>query len=59
MSHERKCLMCGKSYRYCSHCNDFDPTETWKYLYHDKKCMDIANIWYAYRGKEISQEKAK
>lgn len=59
MAHERKCMMCGQNYKFCSHCNDFDPTESWKYLYHDKKCMDIANIWYAYRGKEISKDVAK
>ena len=59
MAHERKCMMCGTEYQYCSHCNDFDPSESWKYLYHDKKCMAIANIWYAYRGKEISKEEAK
>lgn len=59
MAHERKCMMCGTEYKYCSHCNDFDPTESWKYLYHDKKCKAIANIWYAYRGNEISKEEAK
>lgn len=59
MAHERKCMMCGTEYKYCSHCNDFDPTESWKYLYHDKKCRAIANIWYAYRGNEISKEDAK
>ena len=57
--YERHCLCCGKTYTYCSHCNDFDPTESWKYLYHDKNCMAIANIWYAYRGNEISKEEAK
>jgi len=57
--HERTCMCCGKKYEYCSHCNDFDPTETWKYLYHDKKCMGIAEVWYAYRGKEITKEEAK
>lgn len=57
--YERHCLCCGRVYEYCSHCNDFDPTESWKYLYHDKNCMAIANIWYAYRGNEISKEEAK
>ena len=59
MAHERKCMMCGEQYSYCSHCNSFDPKETWKYLYHDKTCMEISNIWYAYRGKEISKEEAR
>ena len=59
MAHERTCMMCGEKYQYCSHCDEYDSTETWKYLYHDKDCMAIGNIWYAYRGKEITKEQAK
>ena len=51
--------MCGTEYKYCSHCNDYNAKDTWKYLYHDEKCKAIANIWYAYRGNEITKEEAK
>ena len=57
--YERHCMMCGKLYEYCSHCNDFNPNEMWKYLYHDEKCQSIGHIWYAYRGNEITKEEAK
>ena len=59
MNMERTCMMCGKQYKFCGHCNDFDPSESWKYLYHDEKCMDISKVWYAYRGKEITKDEAK
>ena len=59
MAHERRCLLCGTEYKYCSHCNDYDPTETWRYLFHDEKCLELSNVWYAYRGNEISKEEAK
>ena len=59
MAHERTCMMCGEKYQYCSHCDEYDARETWKYLYHDKNCMAIGNIWYAYRGKEITKDQAK
>ena len=59
MAYERTCMMCGENYKYCSHCHDFDPTETWKYLFHDKDCLAISKIWYAYRGNEITKEEAR
>ena len=59
MAVKRTCFMCGTEYEWCNTCHDFDATETWKYLYHDKECLDISKIWYAYRGNEISKEEAR
>ena len=59
MAKERICFACGTHYVWCNTCHDFDPTETWKYLYHDEDCLEISKIWRAYRGKEISKEEAK
>ena len=59
MANERLCLMCGKRYRYCSNCRDFNQKETWRYLYHDEKCKEISNIWYDYRENQITGEVAK
>lgn len=58
MAEIRKCIMCGKLYEYCIHCGDSRQDETWKYLYHDEKCMDIAKLWYAYKGNEVSRKDA-
>lgn len=59
MNKNRVCFMCGSPYEWCNTCHDFDPTETWKYLYHDENCLAISRIWYAYRGNEISKEEAR
>ena len=59
MAKERTCFMCGTQYEWCNTCHDFDATETWKYLYHDKKCLEVSRIWYSYRGGEISKDEAK
>ena len=59
MAKKRICVMCGKEYEWCIHCTSSKPEEAWKFMYHDEKCMDIGNIWYAYRGKEIPKEEAR
>lgn len=56
---ERQCICCGQVYKFCTHCHDFDPTELWRYLYHDEICMKINEIRRAYLGKEISKEDAR
>ena len=55
----RRCWMCGQHYFWCNTCHDFNPEETWKYLYHDENCLEVSKIWYAYRGNEITAEEAK
>lgn len=55
----RKCAMCGTEYEYCSHCRDYNPNETWRYLYHDENCKAVGELWFAYKGKEISKEDTK
>ena len=59
MAHERICKWCGTEYRYCAHCNEFNSQETWRYAYHDEVCRKLGNLWFAYRGNEISETKFK
>lgn len=59
MAKERACMICGRHYKFCHHCKEFEQEPKWKYLYHDEKCKQIGDIWYAYRGGEISKENAK
>lgn len=42
--YERKCIVCGKEYRYCSHCNEFNPNEKWRYLYCGSECKEIYSV---------------
>lgn len=59
MAKERTCMICGRHYKFCHHCKEFELEPKWKYLYHDEKCKQIGDIWYAYRGDEISKEDAR
>ena len=59
MAKERTCMICGFKYKFCHHCREYQGQPGWKYLYHDEKCKQIGDLWYAYRGGEISKETAK
>jgi len=59
MARTRICMICGRNYEFCHHCKEFQKEPGWKYLYHDEKCKKIGDLWYAYRGKEISKEEAR
>ena len=56
MAKIRTCMICGKSYEFCNNCREYAQEPGWKILYHDEKCKMIGDLWYAYRGKEISKE---
>ena len=59
MRDERTCIVCGKKYSYCPHCKSNQANQQWRYLFHDEKCMEIANLLYAYRGSEIGKDEAR
>ena len=59
MAKERTCMICGYKYKFCHHCREYQGQPGWKYLYHDEKCKQIGDIWYAYRGDEISKGDAR
>lgn len=59
MAKERTCMICGYMYKFCHHCREYQNQPSWKYLYHDEKCKAIGDIWYAYRGHEISKGDAR
>ena len=59
MRNERICLMCGTHYSFCPHCKESKPDEMWRFLYHDRKCLELSDLWHAYRGNEISKKEAQ
>lgn len=58
-THKRTCLLCGQTYSYCHRCNEYKDEPTWKYLYHDENCKEVADIWHAYKGNELTKAQAK
>lgn len=59
MEKNRICFACGEHYEWCNTCHDFNPTDSWKYLYDTEDCLAMSKIWYAYKGDEITKAEAK
>ena len=58
MAEQKECLVCGKKYKYCAHCNKNGVITTWKNIYCSSECREIFNTCSSYEGKSISQEDA-
>ena len=57
--HERTCIVDGTKYEYCSHCGEFDSTETWRYLYCSQNCKAIYEICAAFATGKIDAIEAR
>ena len=55
----RSCIVCGRSYYFCNHCQDGEIKPSWFNIFHNQNCHDIydavANI-YPEQGKEAAKE---
>lgn len=55
----RSCIVCGRSYYFCNHCQDGEIKPSWFNIFHNQNCHDIydavANI-YPEKGKEAAKE---
>lgn len=40
MAHERICVVCGKQYRYCRRCKEFEHLPTWMFSYCSEQCKE-------------------
>ena len=58
MATQRKCIVCGKNYDYCPHCNKGSKNNMWKSSYCSENCRDIFHTCSNFEGKLISQEDA-
>lgn len=56
----RKCIVCGENYYYCSHnCTDSYNKPSWYTIFHDQNCHDIYDICtniYPVKGKNAAKE---
>lgn len=59
MAFERKCIVDLKDYRYCNHCNEFNPMETWRFLFCCENCRDIYHTVDDYNANKITANEAK
>ena len=56
--YRRTCTVCGKEYEFCPDCREYALQPSWKNIYHDENCREIAHILTAV-GRTITAEEAR
>jgi hypothetical protein len=59
MAHERNCIVCGRQYRYCPKCREFEYLEKWHTNYCNEQCKNVSSIINRYAFKHINKSEAK
>lgn len=59
MAHEKKCIVCGTQYKYCSHCSEYNSEETWRHLFCSENCKGIFDVFMKVRDGVIDKETGK
>ncbi len=54
----KKCILCGKTYTYCSRCEEFDHLPRWMEIYCSDNCRTIFNALTEYNAKNITAKEA-
>lgn len=57
-ANNKKCILCGKTYTYCSRCEEFDHLPRWMEIYCSDNCRTIFNTLTSYNSKTISANEA-
>lgn len=55
----KKCIVCGEVYTYCSGCSEFDKYPRWMSIYHEENCKNIFDITSKFLSSSITKEEAK
>lgn len=55
----KKCILCGKEYRYCSRCKEFEHLPSWYNLFDSQGCHDIYHAIDDYKVGKIEIADAK
>ena len=56
--YNRKCILCGTTYKYCSTCREYADQPVWKNVYCCENCRTIFNTLVEYKSDAISKEDA-
>ena len=56
---KRTCVLCGTSYKYCSHCAKTEIVSTWKNLFDKETCRDLYDLLVRYKEGAVTLEDAQ
>ena len=59
MAHERNCTVCGKQYKYCPRCSQYDGMEKWHIEYCSEQCKNTYSTINKYIFKHIDKDDAR
>ena len=59
MAHERNCTVCGKQYKYCPKCSQYDGMEKWHIEYCSEQCKNTYSTINKYAFNHITKDEAK
>lgn len=57
--YNRTCILCGKGFRFCNDCREFQNVEPWHNIYCSENCRTIFNTCVEFAQNHISKEEAK
>jgi tyrosyl-tRNA synthetase len=55
----RVCCVDRAKYKYCNHCKDYNPIETWRFAFCSENCRDIYNITSSFEDGRVTANEAK
>lgn len=55
----RTCILCGKQYKFCSDCRDYEHIEPWHNIYCSENCRSVFNVSVDWSLKKITKDQAK
>lgn len=59
MSKIKTCIVCGKKYEYCGHCDRTSVYQSWRSNYCSENCREVFKVCSDYVGNVINQKDAK
>ena len=54
----RICILCGKEYKYCNDCREYDDQPAWKNIYCSENCRTLFNTAVDFKQNNISLQDA-
>lgn len=59
MAHERRCIVDMTEYKYCNHCGQYNPDETWRFIFCSENCREIYKVIERYVAGKCSANEAR